>query len=441
MKTQLPWGETELGVELPADWRVIAEAQPKGFPPCSSVEGEFQRALAEPVGAAPFHPRDLRGKKIILVVDDLTRPTPAHRIFPFLLRELERAGTDLRDLLLIPALGVHRPMSESEMERKVGREGLQGLRWENHDAHSPGRLARLGVTRAGTEVHINRHLTQADLIISVGSVEPHVLAGFGGGLKNLVPGCAGAATIGQNHLCGASEGKIALIGLDPEANPLRRDLEEAAALLRKEVFLINTVLNPGQEIVRIFAGDPILAHRDGSKLARAIYGVEVPEPADILITDSSPMDTDLRQGTKCIGNLLGAVKEGGTILAFLRCREGVGDFKLSGRSLPHAVMKSLVRIMSRRGILIFLDLFRRDLEIEEKFLAFYALQILRRNEILAYAPSLEPEQVRRLAVLRVIPSPREMIRRAARRAPPRPTVAIFPRGGVTFPILSGVASA
>ena len=437
MKTQLPWGEIELSLELPADWRVIAEAQPKGFLPCSSVEGEFQRALAEPLGAAPFHPRDLRGKKIVLVVDDVTRPTPAYRIFPYLRRELERAGADPRDLLLISALGVHRPMSESEMETKVGPPGLQGLAWENHDAHTPGRLARLGVTRAGTEVHINRHLTQADLIISVGSVEPHVLAGFGGGLKNLVPGCAGAVTIGQNHLRGAVEGKLALIGLDPEANPLRRDLEEAASLLRKEVFLINLVLNPGQEIVKIFAGDPILAHRQATRLARAIYGVELPAPADILITGSSPMDADLRQGAKCIGNVLGAVKEGGTILAFLRCREGVGGFKLSGRSLPHAVMKTLARMLSRRALLTFLDTFRRDLEIEEKFLAFYSLQILRRNEVLAYAPSLEPEQARRLAVLRIMPSPQEMIHRAARRAPPCPTVAIFPRGGVTFPILSG----
>jgi nickel-dependent lactate racemase len=437
MKTRLPWGETELELDLPADWRVIVEAQPKSLAPCASAEKEFHRAIAEPIGAAPLSARDLRGKKIVLVVDDLTRPTPAHLVFPSLLGELERAGADRRGLLMISALGVHRPMSEAEMEKKVGGESMRGLRWENHDARDAQRLAFLGTTRAGTPVHLNRHLVEADLIVSVGTIEPHVLAGFGGGLKNLVPGCAGALTIGRNHLCGISEGPLAQIGTEPEANPLRRDLEEAAALLGKEVFLINTVLNPQQEIVRIFAGHPLAAHREGIKLTRAIYGVPVPEPADVLITDSSPMDTDLRQGGKCIGNLLAAVKEGGTILAFLRCREGVGDFKIPPRSLPRPLMKTLVRGMSRARMLSFLERFRRDLDVEEKFLAFYSLQILRRNQLMAYAPSLGAEQARRLALFKLIADPQEMVRQARRRVPRRATVAIFPRGGVTFPILSG----
>ncbi len=436
MKILLPWGDSELALDLPDDWRVIAEATPPSVAACRSVEEEFHRAISAPVAAGSLATRNLRGKKIVIVVDDLTRPTPARLFFPLLLQGLERAGADRREVLLIPALGVHRPLSEAEMAQKVGREGLQNLRWENHDARAGDRLTFLGATHAGTQVFINRHLAAADLIVSVGSIEPHVLAGFGGGLKNLVPGCAGVATIGQNHLCGATEGRLVQIGADPESCRLRRDLEEAASLLHKEIFLVNTVLNPQHGIVKIFAGHPIQAHREGIKLARAIYGVPLPEPADILITDSSPMDTDLRQGAKCIGNILGAVKERGTILAFLRCREGIGDFKLSGRSLPRPAMKALLRMMNSRQTLSFLDRFRRGLEIEEKFLAFYSLQILRRNEVLAYAPTLEAAQARRLAFLRLLANPQEMLRRAARRAPRRPAVAIFPRGGVTFPVLA-----
>lgn len=435
MKTRFPWGETELELDLPDEWRIIAHAQPNSYAACASVEQEFHRAVSNPAGAEALRNRNLRGKRIVLIVDDLTRPTPVHLFFPFLLRELEAAGAQRSDLLLITALGVHRPMSETELEGKIGREGLRDLHWENHNAHDAGRLALLGRTRAGTEVLVNGRLVEADLIIPLGSIEPHVLAGFGGGLKNIVPGCAGAVTIGKNHLCGAMEGPLAQIGVEPEANPLRRDLEEAALLLRKEIFLVNTVLNPQQEIVKVFAGDPIGAHREGIKLARTIYGVPVPEPADIIITDSSPMDTDLRQGAKCIGNLLPAVKERGIILAFLRCREGLGDFKLSGHSLPRPVMRALVRVMSRRKTLAFLETFRRDLAVEEKFLAFYGLQMLRRNEILAYAPSLAPEQARRLGLFKVFRDPQDLVRQAARRAPRRPTVGIFPQGGVTFPIV------
>jgi len=438
MKTKLPWGETEIEIELPADWRVIVEGQPKSIPACTSVEDEFVRALSGPIGPIGFGPlagRDLRGKRIVLVVDDLTRPTPTHLFFPHLLRQLELAGATRENLLILSALGVHRPMTGAEMERKVGRAGLHGLRWENHNAYDAANLEFLGVTRANTKVYLSRRLVEADLIIAIGSIEPHVLAGFGGGLKLLVPGCAGAETIANNHLCGASGRETAVVGADPEANPLRRDLEEAAGLLGKEVFLVNAVLNASQQIVRIFAGHPKLAHREGIKLARTIYGVQIPERADVLITGSAPMDTDLRQSAKCIGNLLGAVKEGGTILAFLRCSEGIGDFKISGRSLPRPLLKALVRMMDREQMLGFLNRFRHDLEVEEKFLALYGLQILKRNEVLAYAPALTADQAKKLGTFRIVAQPEEMVRRAAARAPRHATVAIFPRGGVTFPVL------
>jgi len=441
MKTNLPWGEREIEIELPADWRVIAEGQPKRVPACTSVEDEFARALSDPIGppgaiaVGPLAGRDLRGKKVAIVVDDLTRPTPTHLFFPYLLRQLELAGATRENLLILSALGVHRPMTATEMERKVGPAGFEDVRWENHNAYDAANLVSVGVTRAGTKVYLNRRLVEADLVIAIGSIEPHVLAGFGGGLKLLVPGCAGAETIADNHLCGASGHETAVVGADPEANPLRRDLEEAAGLLGKEVFLVNTVLNASQQIVRIFAGHPQLAHREGIKLARTIYGVPIPEPADVIITDSAPMDTDLRQSAKCIGNLLGAVKEGGTILAFLRCNEGIGDFKISGRSLPRPLLKALVRMMNRDQMLGFLNRFRRDLEVEEKFLALYGLQILKRNEVIAYAPTLTDDQARKLGTFRVVANPEEMVRRAAARAPRHATVAIFPKGGVTFPVL------
>lgn len=436
MKISLPWRESEIELALPGDWRVIAEARPRDFPACASVEDEFARAMAQPIGASPLAGRDLSGKRIVLVVDDFTRPTPAHLFLPYLLRQLEGAGAEPENLLLLSALGVHRRMTDAEMERKVGRDVLARLRWENHDARDVEGVVCLGTTSARTEVYINRHLAEADLIISVGSIEPHVLAGFGGGLKNLVPGCAGIETIAHNHLCGTTGKEAAQIGSEPEANPLRRDLEDSAGMLRAEIFLVNTVLNARQEIVRIFTGDARGAHREGVRLAREIYGVEVPEPADIVITDSAPMDTDLRQCSKCIGNTLAAAKERGIILALLACREGVGDFKMSGSAMPRPLLKAWLRRMSREKMVKFLDRFRRDLPLEEKFLAFYALQILRRNDVLAYAPAITRREAKRLGFFRRVEDPAELIRRARRHAPRHATVAIFPQGGVTFPILA-----
>ena len=94
MKIRLPWGESGIELALPRTWRVIAHALPKSVEASASVEEEFLRAMNEPVGAAPMAARNLRGKRVVIVVDDSTRPTSAHLFFPHLLRELERRDRD-----------------------------------------------------------------------------------------------------------------------------------------------------------------------------------------------------------------------------------------------------------------------------------------------------------------------------------------------------------
>ncbi len=433
-KHKLPWGEAELEITLPSEWRLLGELTPASVPGVPSVEAEARRALREPSGAAPLASRNLAGKRIVLVVDDISRPTPIHRFLPVVLEDLIQAGARRSEVLLLIALGTHRHMTEPELQQKTGAENLAGLRWENHDARRPEGLKYLGRTAQGTPVFLNRRLVEADLIISLGVVEPHALAGFGGGLKNIIPGCAGAETIAGSHLCGAAAGRLPMIGSAAERNPLRRDLEEGARLLGKEIFLVNTVLNPALEIVRIEAGDPILAHRRAAEVARRIYSVSVEEQADILITNSAPMDIDLRQSLKCVGNTLGAAKPGGTILAFLRCAEGVGAFSLPKRKgLPLPLLKRLVRALGTHRTIRFLERFRKDLGVEEKFLAVYSLEAIQRNDIWAYAPSLTPGEAARAALFRRFADPATMIEQLRRRAPRRPSVILFPRGGVTYP--------
>ncbi len=433
-KHKLPWGEGQLEITLPSEWRVLGKLEPANVPGVASVELEARRAVSQPWGVAPLASRNLLGRRIVLVVDDISRPTPIHRFLAVVLEELIKAGARRSDILLLTALGMHRPMTEPELCQKVGSENLAGLHWENHDARGREGLGFLGHTSQGTPVFLNRRLVEADLVVSLGLVEPHVLAGFGGGLKNIVPGCAGAETISATHMFGAAASRLPTIGTSPERNPLRRDLEEAARLLGKEIFLVNTVLNPQLEIVRIEAGDPVLAHRHAVEVARRIYSVDVPEQADIVITNSAPMDIDLRQSLKCVGNTLGAAKAGSTILAFLRCTEGVGAFSLPKRNpLPLPLLKRLVRALGTRRTVKFLEYFRKDLGIEEKFLAVYSLEAIQRNDIWAFAPSLSREEVARAALFRHFADPGSMIEHLQRRAPRRPSVILFPRGGVTYP--------
>ena len=59
--------------------------------------------------------------------------------------------------------------------------------------------ADLGVTSLGAPVRIVRRVQEADLVITAGVVEPHLYAGFSGGVKGVAIGCAGRETIAWTH--------------------------------------------------------------------------------------------------------------------------------------------------------------------------------------------------------------------------------------------------
>ncbi len=121
---------------------------------------------------------EIKGKKIVIVVDDNTRPTPADRFFHLVLAALTKAGASMKNVLLIPALGIHTPMTESEMALKVGAKNLAKIKWENHHAFDKDKNHYFGATRRKTPVWLNKHLADADLIISIGMVEAASVAGF-----------------------------------------------------------------------------------------------------------------------------------------------------------------------------------------------------------------------------------------------------------------------
>ncbi len=162
------------------------------------------KASAAPVGADRIASRNLTGRKILIVADDHSRPTPVRDFIQPVLAELASAGVRDEDIEILIATGVHRLSKPEEIEKKLGAEVLSRFRPRCHDAYDREGLADLGTTSRGTRVFLNKLLTRADLIGCLGAVEPHLLMGFGGGLKMLIPGCAGAETIGTNHVQGVN---------------------------------------------------------------------------------------------------------------------------------------------------------------------------------------------------------------------------------------------
>ena len=321
---ELPWGDDSVRISLPPEWTLLSVVAPSGLRPAADPAAEVARGLASPIGCPRLGTLCRPGARVALVIDDASRPTPQALILPAVLSELEAAGIRREAVTVVPALGVHRPMEENELARRVGAAAWRGLRWENPDADDETRMVFLGTTRRGTPVSVNRTVAAADLVVSVGCIEPHIIAGFGGGYKNLVPGVAGRATIAHNHALNCTPSTFNMVGRGAEDNPVRMDLEEAGAMLSPPVFIVNAVLDAEQRLVRVLSGHPVAAHREGCAVSRSLNGIGVAAPADIVIADSHPMDSDLRQGVKALTNTIRAVRRGGVLIVLVRAREGTG---------------------------------------------------------------------------------------------------------------------
>lgn len=430
---RVPWGGEELSLTLPTTWEPVDVLEPASLPAVLDPLAEVRRALSQPIQAARLREVVDAASHITLVVDDASRPTPVACMLPAVLEELAEGGVRPEQVTLVTALGVHRPMTASELAERVGRSGLDGLRWENHDCDDAARLAFLGTTHRGTRVWVNRTVAGADVVVSIGCIEPHVIAGFGGGYKNLVPGTAGRLTIAHNHALNCTPATFAMAGQPVDRNPMRLDLEEAGRMLSPRVFIVNAVLDSDKRIVAVVAGDPIAAHRAGARTSAILYGVRVPNLADVVIAGSHPMDQDLRQGVKALANSLCALRPGGVHITLIRATEGVGVFGLAGRRLP--LGRRGLRLLAPALLRLFPRLRLSGIGEEDRFSLYFALQAMRRGRLLFYAPTI-PAAVRPgLPFVQFVESPADAIARAHDRFPGRARVVVLPHGGITYPIL------
>ena len=432
---RIPWGDDELEVRIPYDWHVAGILSPNAMQPVSDIGAEVRRSLCQPFGSLSLGDT-ARGKSdwhVAIVIDDASRPTPVADILPLVLSELNDAGILRSHITLIPATGLHRAMTEDEVGRRAGGASFAGLNWQNHDCDDPERLVHLGTTSRGSPVLVNKTVATADFIVSIGCIEPHIIASFGGGYKNLIPGVAGRPTVAHNHSLNCTPATFNMVGQPIEHNPMRLDLEEAGRMLKPPVFIVNAVLNSTQQAIQVVCGDPIAAHREGARVSAALYGVPIDHPADFVIADSHPMDQDLRQGVKALANTIRAVKPGGVHLTVVRADEGVGVFGLANRKLP--LGRRALQVLAPTLLPLVPRLKLRGMGEEDRFFLYFALQAMRHGHLLMVAPTIPLEVQERLPFVRFQSDVNAAVASARQRLPGAAEVLIFPHGGITYPAL------
>ena len=430
---KLPWGKETISVAIPSNWNIKGILEPTSLPPVTDPREETKRALASPVGSATLAQLASLGGKVVVVIDDISRPTPVPVIFPEVYRELIQAGIRPENVTVVPALGVHRGMEEKELLQRLGIDAWNGIRWENPEADNHEKMTFLGTTSRGTPVWINKTATKADLVLSIGCIEPHIIASFGGGYKNILPGIAGRESIAHNHALNCRPDTFNMVGQPIDRNPMRQDLEEAGQMLKGKVFIVNAILNNLQQVVGIVCGDPILAHREGVRVSANLYGVDVMEKADVVITDSHPMDSDLRQGVKALANTIRALKPGGILITIVRAEEGVGVFGLANKKLP--LGKKALKTLAPVILPLVTKLKLKGMGEEDRFFLYFALQAMRSGTLLMYAPTVPNTIHENLPFVSFVASVEEAIELAKTKYPNGADALVFPNGGITYPML------
>ncbi|MBM3813706.1 MAG: nickel-dependent lactate racemase [Acidimicrobiia bacterium] len=378
MRVDFAFGKTGLLLNLPGQFHYhLLEA--RSAAPLPDWQSSLHHALDNPIGT-PALEEMARGKSSAAIsVCDITRPVPNRLTLPAILPRLERAGIPRGNITILIATGLHRPATDAEIREIVGEETASQYRVVNHYARNLNEHRDLGSTASGTRVYIDERFAGAELRITLGFIEPHLMLGYSGGRKLVAPGLAGEPTIKTLHSprfmrdAGTHEGSI-------EDNPLHRELLEIARMAGHD-FMLDVSLTRDRKIAGIFAGDPVQAHRAGVDFVSRVMLELIPEPVDAVITTSAgyPLDLTFYQAVKGITAAQHILKPGGKILLLAACQEGPGapEFRDMLKTAPEAG-----RFLT--------DIEHRDVVVDQWQMEKLAM-VARKAGLLFYVPGLPEE--------------------------------------------------
>ena len=336
------YGDQSFTLSFPSQWDVTVYWPQT---PAPLTDDQIVEALERPVGQPPIRLLCQGRSRPLVVVDDLTRPTPAARVMPFLLRHFRDAGIAPESVRILVATGTHGAPPLDALRKKTGPELANQLL-----VHDPNRnVVTIGKTSFGTPVTVNKEVAASDFVVGIGGIYPNHTAGFGGGSK-LALGTLGMGSIVHLHYGHKSVG-WASCGAD---SCFRKDLDEIARMIRLNT-VISLHVNVDREPVRISCGNHLLFHKDAVAFARQTFAAPMPGDADVVISNAYPIDLSLTfvrlKGTTPLRHCGPGISR----IAIGSCSEGLGRHALFpfGRKPRFHRQRSMARrisVMSPREV-------------------------------------------------------------------------------------------
>ncbi len=341
MRIRLDYGRTGLDVTLPAE-RVVRSLAIKHFPPLANPAAALAEVLARPNGTPPLAELARGRRDACILICDVTRPVPNQILLPPLLATLEAAGIPRERILILVATGLHRPNEGAELVEMVGHEIVDRYRIENHHGHALAEHTFLGTSPRGVPIWIDTRYVEADLKITTGLIEPHLMAGFSGGRKLVCPGVAALETVKVWHGPDFIEHPRADCGI-LDGNPVH---EENTWIARHTGcdFIVNVVIDDQRRPLRWVAGEMEAAFLEGVEFVRGVVVDSLAEPVDVVVTSCAgyPLDTTFYQAVKGLTGALPIVKQGGTIIMAASLSEGIGSAEFQSLFRENASLELFV---------------------------------------------------------------------------------------------------
>jgi nickel-dependent lactate racemase len=315
MKIDLPYGKEKIKVDISETYEILIPNKVK----IEDQDKLIEEALENPIGFESYDEFANNTNKLLVIVNDATRPTPTSKILGYLLPVLSSHP----DVKFLVATGAHRAPTEEEY-RFIFGDTYEVFRRKiyAHDARKNEDMTYLGKSKNGTEMYINKLVPEYNNVLVIGSVEPHYFAGYTGGRKSFLPGVASYKTIEMNHKLALSD-KACSLALN--GNPVNEDMVDAMNVLKNiNVFSIQTVLTGDHQLYAVTAGDLHKSFDAAVEYSKQIFCIPLKQKGNIVLTAAPyPMDIDLYQSQKALDNGKHALEDDGVIILISKCRDGI----------------------------------------------------------------------------------------------------------------------
>lgn len=321
-RIKVPYGDHCQEAEVP-DSIPLEVIDPPCKPVTTAVETLIEEALEHPIGTKKLEEIAKGKKKILIIVNDQTRPGPNRQILEAIFKRLQTACVEDSQISILIATGSHRAPDSSELENILGKEIKEKIQVYIHDCYKDN--IKVGTSSDHMPVYIDKRAVESDCVITTGLIAPHKAAGFSGGRKSIVPGIAGMETLKIHH-------SLPIRPFEPamgwyETNPFHLAALHAAQYAHV-AFMVNAVQDPHKQIVAVVAGDLDMAHQAGVKICREHNTVFCTKRADCIITSpgGSPRDCNLYQSQKALATaeMFAAKDKHVTFIVVAQAEDGIG---------------------------------------------------------------------------------------------------------------------